>query len=132
MLLILQFIQYYLVFWGGGGGGGAFYLPLFLENTYTGLDWTGLYCTLGAERVSYKVHAHVNQMFQILDSYNIVCVSVCVFFSCSCSRSCSQEESCRMEEVMGDTEVFVKMTLDPLPLTPSYMSLTQVLYCTLQ
>ena len=37
-----------------------------------------------------------------------------------------QELECRMEEVLGEAEISVVIPLNSLPLTPSYMSLTQV------
>ena len=37
-----------------------------------------------------------------------------------------QELECRMEQVLGDAKISVEIPLDSLPLTPSYMSLTQV------
>lgn len=39
-----------------------------------------------------------------------------------------QEDGCRKEAVIGDAEISVHLPLEPLPLTPTHMSLTQVIY----
>ena len=80
MLLILQFIQYYLVFWGGGGGGGLF-TSLFFSKIpildWTGLDFTVLLALKECPTKSMPMLIKCSKFWIVTTS--CVCLCVCFF-----------------------------------------------------